>query len=237
MSDIDLELKMLINIPIELEGAGLIYLPSLKKIAQIGFSTYNQLLSILLIDMKSIGHSIDESVTEFDILYANCLHNKSFRELAFQGLSLFFCADPVLVEEEECYFIRLGENGILNSINFSLFQKTLYLANNLKSENEPEYNPVNSKAQEMINLILKARKKQPKLREKMDLLSIVSGLAWKQNGISIQEVFELNIYQIYNGFFFTNNIDHYHHTLTGIYAGTVDGKGIKMSDIHWANKI
>ncbi|MNI40553.1 hypothetical protein D3C73_947780 [compost metagenome] len=111
------------------------------------------------------------------------------------------------------------------------------LSNHLKIENEPEFNPVNSKAQEMINLILKSRKKQHKPREKMDLLSIVSGLAWKQNGISMQEVFELNIYQIYNGFFFTNSIDHYHHTLTGIYAGTVDGKSVKMSDIHWANKI
>ncbi|MEK4512271.1 hypothetical protein [Paenibacillus sp. FSL K6-2524] len=237
MNNVDLQLKMLANIPIHLDRAGEIFLPTLKEIAQMGFSNYNQQLSILLIDKNSFNHPFDDSVTDFDIFYANCYHNESFREVVFHALRLFFRAEPEMVEEEERFFIRLREGNVLDRSNFKALQSILYVANHLKKVMEPEYNPVNSKAQEMINLILKTRKKQPKPKEKMDLLSIVSGLAWKQNGISLQELFELNIYQIYNGFFITNNIDHYHHTITGIYAGTVDGKSINMSDIHWANKI
>lgn len=237
MDDIDLRLKMLANIPIYLENAGEVFIPTLREIAEMGLGNYNQRLSFLLIDRANFEHNFDESISNFDLFYVNCDNNPLFRQIAFQALELFFHVQPGMAEDQEKIYITLGENRILDHSNFPLFQNILYLANHLKKASEPNYNPVNSKAQEMINLIIKTRKKRPKPREQMNLESIVSGLAWKQNGISLSELFELNIYQIYRGFYTTNNIDHYHLTLTGIYAGTLDGKTVKMSDIHWANKI
>ncbi len=237
LNETDLRFKMLANMPVYLEEAGEIFLPTLREIAEMGLSRYTQQLSFLLLDRNSFPHFFDERVTNFDLFYANCFHNESFREVSYRALRLFFHVNAEMVEEGGRIFFRFEHGGVLDHDNFPTLQYMLTLANYLKNSTEPEYNPVNSKAQEMVSLILKNRKKQPRPKEKMDLSSIVSGLAWKPNGIRLPELFELNIYQVYTGFFITNNIDHYHHTLAGIYAGTLDGKNIKMSDLHWANKI
>lgn len=145
--------------------------------------------------------------------------------------------EPEMYEDIEGVSIIFPSNGlILNFKNFDNFQLILKTVHHLKTNNKPEFNPKDSRAQAMIDLILKQRKQQPTPKEKMTLVSIVSGLSWKSNGVSIKEILDLNIYQIYNGFFTTNNIDNYHHTLSAIYAGTIDSKNIKMADMHWANK-
>jgi hypothetical protein len=238
MNKEDIELKLLANVPIYVEGAPLLIIPSFRTIAEIGYSKYNHYLSALLIDRRSIENQEDERITNFDIFYANCYHNPEFKDEAFNGLHLFFMSEPTLFENEDDVSIEF-ENGSINRSNFDEIQYICKLAHHLKLENEDksEFKPANSKAQEMIDKILKKRKSIPTKKEKIDLMSMATGLGWKQNGITIHQVFDLTIYQIYNGFFATNNIDNYHHTITGIYAGTIDGKNIKLPDIHWANKI
>lgn len=234
----DIELKLLVNVPIHLDGAPPFILPSFRTVAEVGLSIYNYMLSTLLIDKKSFDKQMDERFTNFDIFYANCYHNQEFKDVAFSGLRLFFMDEPVMQENEEDVFMQFS-NGVINRSNFNELQYILKLAHHLKleSEDKPEFVAGNDEAQKMIDRILKGRKKQPPKKEKIDLISMATGLGWKPNGVSIKEVFDLTIYQIYSGFFATNNIDNYHHTISGIYAGTIDGKNIKLPDIHWANKI
>ncbi|WP_068620017.1 hypothetical protein [Paenibacillus tuaregi] len=232
----DVKLKLLANLPIPLSGNLAVHMPSFKKIAEIGMSVYYHGLSLLLIDKSLLGKEIDERVTNFDIFYANCYHDESFRTDAFSALRLLFREEPSLSGDEHKVHLQFP-SGELDHSNFDDFQKMLKIANHLKLESEPEFKPGNSKAQELIDKILRNRTKEPKRKEKMDLASMVNGLAWKPNGLSLIEIFELNIYQIYAGFHTTNNIDNYHYTLSGLYAGVIDSKNINMSDIHWANKI
>lgn len=237
MNQEDLECKLLANLPIPLDKAGYIYIPTFREVSEIGLSSYNQLLAQLIIDKAMLRQSIDDSITNFDVFYANCYHDEDFKNRSLVALRMFFRSDVVMTDSLNEAFFIIGDDGRLDHSNFDSFQHVIKTANHIKLEKEPEFKPGNSKAQEMINAILKNRKKQPKPKEKMDLVSIVTALAWKQNGLNIFNVFDLNIFQIYNGFYITNNIDNYHHTLTGMYAGTIDGKNIKMSDIHWANKV
>ncbi|MNK45799.1 hypothetical protein D3C87_645700 [compost metagenome] len=237
MNTEDIELKLLANLPIPFNDKLLLHIPSFKKVSEIGLSIYNQYLAILLIDKNALEKELDERITNFDIFFANCYHDESFKDVAFQALRLFFMDEPELYSNENDVAILFSSLGRIDHSNFDGLQLILKIANHLKLESEPEFKAGNSRAQEMINMILKNRKSQPKPKEKIDLVSMVSGLAWKSNGITILDIFDLNIYQIYNGFFTTNNIDNYHHTVSGLYAGTIDGKSIKMSDIHWANKL
>ncbi|MBT2759850.1 hypothetical protein [Paenibacillus sp. ISL-20] len=237
MNQEDIELRLLANLPIPLDGAGFVNIPSFRTVVETGLSAYNSCLAYLLIDKDSLQNPVHPSVSNFDIFFTNCYHSEEFRNAAFAALKLFFRYNTELISNQEEFYIQVGEKLRLDNSNFELFQKIVQLANNIKITKGPEYKPGNSKAQEMINMILKNRKKQPKPKDKIDLVSMVSALAWKQNGINIFNVFDLNIFQIYNAFHVTNNIDNYHHTVTAIYAGTIDGKNIKMSDIHWANKI
>lgn len=237
MTQEDLEAKLLANLPIPLDYAGDIYIPSFREITKIGISLYNQYLSLLIIEKGMLENELDDSITDFDVFYANCFYNEDFKDNALNALSIFFRNEITMIDNEHEAYMLIGNSGRLDHRNFKEFQSIIKLANNVKITKEPEFKPGNSKAQEMINMILKNRAKQPKPKEKMDLLSIVSALAWKENGLNIFNVFDLNIYQIYNGFQITNNIDNYYHTLSGLYAGTIDGKNLKLSDIHWANKV
>lgn len=236
MEKSDIELKLLAGLPIPVHGAGNLYIPSFRQIADLGLSFYNQSLSYLLINKSMFEKKIDDEISNFDVFYANCYHDHEFRSIAFIVLGVLFKTNIIILENNDEAYLRIDKNHKIDHSNFDEIQEIIKIANHINLENEPEFKPGNSKAQEMISMILKNRNKQPKPKEKMDLVSILSGLAWKQNGVNIFNVFDLNIYQIYNGFQITNNIDNYHHTLTGLYAGTVDGKKIKMSDLHWANK-
>ncbi|MGM1044881.1 MAG: hypothetical protein ACQEXX_01905 [Bacillota bacterium] len=236
MNEVDIQYKLLAGVPISIPGAGLLSLPALKDIVQMNISTYHEILSFLLIDKSIIKGELDSKITNFDIFYANCYHSEQFKDKASTGIELFFGVLPILRENKEEVFIQIGE-GRIDHNNFDQIQTVIKLGNNISTKNEPEFKPANSKAQKLIEMILKNREKQPKPKEKMDLFSIVSGLAWKSNGLTLSDLFNMNIYQIYNGFHTTNNIDNYHHTISALYAGTIDGKQIKMSNIHWANKL
>lgn len=237
MTQEDIELRLLANLPIPLDGAGMVYPPPFRVVVDLGLSTYNHFLSYLLIDKNNLQNPPHKSVTNFDVFFTNCYHSEDFRLVAFRALNIFFQENISIVANQNEYYLQINDNGRLDNSNFEQFQQLIKLSNNINIVSEPEYKPGNSKAQEMINMILKNRKKQRPPKEKIDLQSIVSGLAWKQNGVNIFNVFDLNIFQIYNAFHVSNNIDNYYHTVTALYAGTIDGKNIKMSDIHWANKI
>lgn len=236
MDELDIHFKLLGGRPIFIEQAGYLTIPSLEKIVDMNMSIYNSFLASLLIDKSMIKGDLDSNVTNFDIFYANCYHNQEFKTTAFAAIYVFFGENPDLKESEDNVYIEIGK-GQINHSNFDIIQRVVRLGNNVEIQNEPKFNPANSRAAKLIEEMLEEDAKRPKPKEKVDLHSIVAGLAWKNNGMSLADLFKLNIYQIYNGLYVTNNIDNYRHTITAIYAGTIDGKNIKLTDIHWANKI
>lgn len=240
---IDLEevkLKFLANRPIWLDGAGYMYPTSIQQMIDIGINTYNALLSCLLIDKSAFkSDTQEEDFVNSDIFFFNCYRSEDFQQQVIKILQVLFRKECRFFTTEQDIGISIGENeGILGHTNFDDLQAILRIGNHIKDPvSEPEYKPGNSKAQEMINMIMKNKKKQPKPTPKMDLHSILSGLAWKSNGFNLNNIFDLNIYQVYNGLATTENIDNYNFTVSGIYAGTIDSKKVKMADLHWANKI
>jgi len=62
---------------------------------------------------------------------------------------------------------------------------------------------------------------------------MISGLGWKANNINIFDVWDLTVYQLYDGLNRLKIIDDYQFTLSGIYAGTIDSGKINLKDINW----
>ncbi|WP_145921927.1 hypothetical protein [Paenibacillus sp. O199] len=236
MNNDDIQYNLLGNLPIHIDGLGYVKIPCIRDIFSMGMSKYNTYLSTLLID-KSLfkDDTMSEQITNFDLFMSNCFHDEMYRIVAFKALELFFGKEPRLHLEENTLKILIGDEEITDS-NFALIQDVITLGNNVKISKEPEYKAANKHAQKLIDMIKKNKSKAPPKKEKMDLHSIISGLIWKENGQSLDSILNMNIYQIYNGFNTTNSIENYHHTVSALYAGTIDGKKIKMSDIHWANK-
>jgi hypothetical protein len=236
----DLELKLLAGLPIEIQDVGSLYIPTLKEIISLGESRYNHLVSALLFDKKDQQNLKDLNGTNFEFLLFYCHYypNEELSRDFIESLELHF-KDKVSISEEDGFFY-LGdyqERRLIDEDNFEFIRDVVRKANHIRSPEEEEeegYNPANETAAQFIKELEEKKKKRPKPKETINLHSIISGLAWKPNGINLKEIFDLTIYQIYNGFAATENIDNYHYTMSGIYAGTVDGKKIKPETIHWA---
>jgi hypothetical protein len=234
----DIELKLLAGMPIEIEGAGLFYSPTLREIISLGYSVYTKYISAILFDKSNIEGAESADISNFEFLFGLSIHNEDFRNTITDALSFFFRKETQLYADDTGAFFYLGDLSCrVNESNFETIQDVVKKANHIKITKEPEFRPANDKAREMIEKILAARKNRPKPKEKMNLHSIISGLAWRNNGINLVNIFDLTIYQVYDGFFRTEKIDNYQFTLSGIYAGTVNGKEINYQNIHWTRII
>lgn len=233
----DLSLKLLAGIPIIIEDLGEIYFPKLREIIIFGEQKYNQLLSCLLVTKDLFEQLKNEDLTSLEIAMIYCYQDKQFKEIFLKAFSMFFQKE-LLVDTKGFFYFKEGENKIhILPEQFNDIQFILKKANNIQIKTEPEYNPGNERAAKFIQKMLKTKKNKPVPKNKTDLHSIISGLAWKANNVNIFNIFDLTIYQLYDAFYRLENIDNYHYTLSGIYAGTVDGKKIDIKNINWFNKI
>ncbi len=235
----DVQLCLLAGMSIEIKDTGHFHVPKLKDIIELGYSKYNEYVSYLLFDKNNAGVE-NEELSNFQVFCIYCYHYEDFRKIVFDAIKFFFKEETHLVSDENDVFFCFDENQNrrIDELNFEYIQGLIKKVNFIKLEKEEEdYNPGNERARDFIEKLKQWKREKPKAKETMNLHSIISGLAWKKNDINLFNIFELTIYQLYNGFFYTENIDNYHHTLSGLYAGTVDGKNIKLPEIHWAKII
>lgn len=242
MNDTDVQLKLLAGLPIEIDGLGQLRQLTAKTVVSMNESYYNQLLSTLLFDKSNIEQlDEDQERSNFEILVAICYHDQDFRKVFLDALELFFGEKAGFFANEEYAFFYLGEikeQRYIVAETLETIQKLLRKMNNLPEKKEEEdYTPGNEKARKFMEQLKKRRAKRPPKKETMNLHSIISGLAWKQNGMNIVDIWNLTLYQIYDGYFRTENIDNYSNVVRGIYAGTINGKDIDLSKINWANII
>lgn len=234
----DNNLRLLGGKPAIFDENGLIHSPTLSEVADIGESKYNEYLSLMLFDKSSISAEIKEDAHDFELLYVLTEYDDKFRERLFSAYQFFFKQIPTLeYTNEGVFFLFSSERGKwrIDKNNFFALQDIIEFANNVKKPKKEEYKPVNKKAKELLEKLRSFP--VPKKKEEITLFSIVNSLAWRNNGINIQSIFDLTVYQIYQAFFTTEKIDNYLFTIQGLYAGTVDSKKINLSKIHWAKEI
>jgi len=239
-----IKLRLLAGLPIDIADAGLFRAPTLWRIAEIGEAHYNRLVSALLFDASQLAGGGTDDRQTFELLFAYCYYNDSFRLLVLEAMELFFQRRAALSIEGKQMQIVLEERestdaapaaGRIDAGNFNRLQAVVKLANHMKLASGPEFAPANPKAKAMIERIVHARRNKPASKPTMNLHSIVSGMAWRSPNLSIASMMDLTIYQLYDGFFRLEAIDQYHFTLTGIYAGTMDGTQINVASLHWAS--
>lgn len=108
----------------------------------------------------------------------------------------------------------------------------IYCISTPKEEKE-EFNPANEQARKLMERIRKNRAKAPKPKSDVDLTSIISAVAWKSNSLTIESVWKLTMYQLYDAFYRLEIIDNYDKTLSAMYAGTIDAKTAKLDKQLW----
>jgi len=243
--DNDINLRLLAGMTIDINNLGVLTPLKLKEITNIGESNYNELLSVLLIDKSNIEGLNDQEICNLELLMVYSYQNIEFREKVLKSLKLFL-GNEFFMSNEGLFYCRklisdnyglfVYKNLVLDKDPFDDFQYVLKKANHIENKKEDEIIPGNERARKFMEK-LKLSKQNIKKPETMNLHSIISGIAWKSNNINIINIFDLTIYQLYDAYHRLENIDNYHYTLSGLYAGTVDGKNINLSKITWTNII
>lgn len=235
----DIELKLLANELVSVSNIGLVVSPKVKDVIRLGYSKYNESLSALLFDKDKIQDLKDAEESNF-ILTCYFFHqDEQFRNSFKNGIDMMFSANVEMLEIEGSPILSLGEISFIDESNFAEFQDFIRIVNKAESnQDEEEFNAGNSRAQKMIDELKKGKGNKPQKKPVINFHSLISGLSWKStSGINISNVFDLTIYQFYDGYRRLENIDHYNSVLTGIYTGNVDAKTINMQDINWVKII
>ena len=93
-SESDLNIKFLMAEPIELNGVGILKPLTIDEIMKIGFSTYNQYLSILCLSNDDIHEMLDleddRIIEPFDFISGNCMYgNEDLKNQILCAIGLF----------------------------------------------------------------------------------------------------------------------------------------------------
>lgn len=234
--DYDLELILLSGMPVIVEG--IIIKPyTLREIVQMGYAQYLKYLGIFLLCLDDIFE--DEippkfqELKPFDILL-NSGPTSLFEEFI---ASIRFMTRMESVEYDlRTQLVYVGD-GVIDRNNWDSICQIVQWANYIKSNPREEYHPANQEAAEFIKKVKRLKKKKPPKKEISNLASIVSGLVWKSSNINLLNVWDLTMYQLFDGLHRHQLIDNYHHLLTGIYSGSIDPKNINVEQEHWAKII
>lgn len=240
----DISLKLLTNRPIDI-GIGKIHPLKINDIVEMGENKYNQFLNTLLFDVDLIDISQDklkemniEQFTTYHFLLLQSYNDESFKDLVINALEYFF-KEKVYFHEEYLLFYLADSYGLryITVENYSLFKKILIKQNFLKElEEEEELIFGNELARQWYIDLKRKEKMQPKQKNNIDLQSIISAVMWK-GFKSIDEILNMTIYQLYDGYYRLSIIDNCNNLNQGIYHGTIDQKDIKQNDLNWAKII
>lgn len=236
LNDNELHLKFLLRQSVYVDGLGYFHSPTLEEIINMTESKYNESISALLFDKSNLEINNEEidNYTNFQVLSSLVYNDDHFRKAYFNCLKLHFSKEPKMQEDGYVYFDELSEDTVITEEKFEYIKRLVRIANHIAEKKNDDFNAGNAKARKFLK---KLKEKEARLakykKSNSNLHSIISAVGWKtQDFVSINN---LNIYQLYDGYSRFHVLDNYHYTMSGIYAGTVDGSKIKTEDIDWAN--
>ena len=232
----ELHLKFLLGQSVYVEGLGYFHSPLLDEIVNLTETKYNESISALLFDKDNVEFNEEiNSYTNFQILSSLIFNDDHFRNIYFSGLQLHFGKVPHLNEEYGfVYFDELNEDTVITDEKYEYIKRLVRVANHIADPKKEEVIVGNERARQFMEEQKKRKALLAKLKKpKSNLHSIISAVGWKAQKFDF--INNLNIYQLYDGYSRFHVLDNYHYTMSGIYAGTVDGSKIKSEDIDWAN--
>jgi hypothetical protein len=241
MNEADIHLKLLANVPVNVEGIGFFQLPTIKDMIDMGESKYNQLLSMVTFSKEYLNANDLDGFSDLEVFATSIFYDQNFHELVNKSFKLFFNKEiqvKKLGDIPVLYFDELREDTVLTEEKWELTKKIAKIGNFIQEAKEEEYVAGNERARKFLEEQKKRKEllaKVKKNKEQVNLHSILSAVAWRTTGVN--ELLNLTIYQLYNGYFRLGLIDNYNHITTGIYTGNVDSSKIKLPDINWANII
>lgn len=232
----DLELKLLAGLPINLDSIGKLYPLTIKEIAEIGESNYNLLTSYFLISKKNVTHIKDDDISDYDLVLTYYYHDSNFKNIMSMGFDLFFKEKVNFSEDGFFYFGHEKDARIITQEKWSDIKRIISLQNYIKEFEEEVYKPVNEVAAKYIEKLkeMKEKVREQKKENVLGISDIASIIAAYSPNLSIFDVMNLTVYQLYTKYIRLLMKDQYDSQFY-LLPHSSDPKSMELK--HWATKI
>lgn len=231
MNQIDLKIKLLSGQKILVDGIP-IRPPTLSEISQIGYTTFQQNISLLMLSLDDMINTIDDFEMQAT-LKANRFQYKVFdlymvsselRQLLAETFKFLFNTEDVLIDDEDFGDIKIviDESYVINRDNYDNIVEIIRMQNNpqISSENsddDDDYKPANDLAKSIVDKIKKGKeivRKSKAMDSKSDsegitILDMISSVTAISNSINKLNVWDYTVYQLYEEFARLNKIENY----------------------------
>jgi len=236
MNNNDLELKLLAGLPIAIESVGSLYPLTIRDIAEIGESNYNLITSFFLLSKSSMRFDGSDDISNYDLILAYYFQDPDFKRMMNFGFNLFFREDVCFSEEGFFYFKTKEGFRKITEEKWAEIQKVISLQNYIKESKEQEYKPVNEVASKYIEKLksMKEKVRQHKKENGLSIGDIASIIAAYSPNLSIFDVLNLTVYQLYTKYIRLLMKDQYDSQFY-LLPHTSDPKLIDLK--HWATKL
>lgn len=180
--------------PIYIPNIGGIISPTLKSISSIGINTYQYYLTVLLM---APFHSLTANTDSISLLQAI--------------LNFFIHEDVVYSPKHNAFFVQKNEKviGVITEETYAKACDAICQRNCIKPNRDEDVSKVKSKkAAEILKKLQKGRAektKNTKADKNMELGNIISAVANKSQSLSILNIWDLTVYQVWDCFLRLSN--------------------------------
>ncbi|TPG68902.1 hypothetical protein EEL31_10415 [Brevibacillus laterosporus] len=215
---------------------------TLREIVDYGYEKHNQHLHTLSFNIASLlsPQDLDKIDADFS-LYDLALLDSGYLAMFIEAL-LYFLKETEIHFDDDLGFILgdVNDEKILTKESFSELVEIIKIQNNYQSIEDNDYNPANTEADKIKQKLLAGRKRVQEVKarasqeDSLSLLDLISIIAANANGISIFNVFEMNMVQFNDQFNRMKLLDDYQVNIQALMHGA-DSKSIELK--HWMTKI
>ncbi len=201
--------------PIPVPQSGSVLSPRLRDISAIGYETYQNYLSILVMDVNTYFAMLgqqeafnllsEEEKTQWNIF--DCLLGAKQTRILLQDILNFFLWEDVTYSSgRHCFLIQKQDQniGTITAENYPAICDLICKRNCIQSQTETSLSKVKSKkASEIIKKLQKGRaekKRHARADENMELGNIISAVAGKSPSLNLINIWDLTVFQLWDCF-------------------------------------
>ena len=202
---------------IPINGIAHIRFPKLSEIAELGSGSYNQYITMLMMNKDSIVKVFEikennelNKVTLFDIIF----NIEGLRDM-FYNIFSFFIAEELFVSiPYQCFYVKKKDKNKINNVrliyqdNFEEIEDLILQTNYVNMSDEKNLKPAGKHTEELLKKREKYKQKfanQNKNDMDISLANLISKLSTYNCGINLLNVWDYTIFQLFDQFFVMNN--------------------------------
>lgn len=203
------------------------------------YEEYLKYIAYTPYDMRTLLYEsgiIYEEITGWDIFINSLLNTKNNNNMV-EGVKVLLSIDLksyIPSKNKDGSYVLISPSGnILDQLKFNYIVDIVRAMNGMDSANsQPKFGNRASLVYE-VEREIRRRKRNRKLNGDVSLSGIISSIAWNGGNIDLYNIWNLTLYQLYDGLNRAIRIKNYNNLMVGIYTRNIKYDSVNFNKVNW----